>query len=89
MAGAATQVLRALLDAAPASFAVLEHEVVAATRGAFAAAAEAEPDCGSALAVLDTVAGRSAALAAAVNARVLSYDEATAVQVGPALILPR
>ena len=55
---------------------------MSAARAAFAATAEPEPGCGGALAVLNAVAGRSAALAAAVNARVLSYNEADAVQVG-------
>lgn len=73
-----------LLDAAPASFAALEHDAVSAARAAFAAAAESEPGSGGTLAVLDAVARRSAALAAAVNARVLSYNGADAVQVGPA-----
>lgn len=70
-----------LLAAAPGSFVGMERKWVAAMRAVLNAAAAAEPGFGHACAALGAISARATTMAAAVNARVLSYDEAEAIQV--------
>lgn len=75
------QVLRVLLAAAPGAFVGMERKWIAAMRAVLNAAAAAEPGFTHACAALGAISARATTMAAAVNARVLSYDEAEAVQV--------
>ena len=70
-----------LLAAAPGSFVGMERKWIAAMRAVLNAAAAAEPGFMHACAALGAISARATTMAAAVNARVLSYVEAEAVQV--------